>query len=190
MCKDAARPLRFKMLAMILAPALFGYMGSSALAANPPISNYVPIATNTTTTTLTASTSSGRVGVDKAGNVFYINHSSPYTLYELPAATPTTPVPLINGLASIGSNAAFVDASGVLWVTASAANQTLIEIPALNGIPNTALVTGNGNYSSASGLAVSNITTLCTAAPTAPCSWGSSSIATNVTNNISGIVDV
>ena len=156
MCKEAARPLRFKMLAMIFAPALLGYTASSAFAANPPISNYVPIATNTTTTTLTASTSAGRVGVDKAGNVFYINHSSPYTLYELPAASPATPVPLINGLASIGSNAAFVDASGVLWVTANAINQTLIEIPALNGIPNTALVTGNGNYSSASGLAVSN----------------------------------
>lgn len=186
MRKDAARPLWLKMVAMTLAPALFGSMATNAFAA----SNYVPIATNTTTSTLIASTSSGRVGVDKAGNVFYINHTSPYVLYELPVATPSTPVPLIYGLASIGSNAAFVDASGVLWVTGNASS-TLIEIPASNGIPNTALVTGNGSYNSASGgLATSAITTACTASPTAPCAWGSSSIATNLTSNISGIVDV
>jgi hypothetical protein len=187
MSKDAAMPLRSKMLAMILAPALFGCMAGNAFAQ----SNYIPTVVPSATVTLTTSTASGRVGVDKAGNVFYINHASPYTLYELPAATPTTPVPLIYGLASSGSNAAFVDASGVLWVTANTSNQPLVEVPASNGIPNTALVTGNGSYISANGgLPVGTITTLCTATPTTLCSWGSSSIATNVTSNITGIVDV
>ena len=187
MRKDAARPLWLKMLAMTLAPALFGSMATNAIAQ----SNYVPSGVPTVTSTLSASTSSGRVGVDRAGNVFYINHASPYTLYELPAATPTTPVPLIYGLAATGSNAAFVDASGVLWVTVNSGTQTLVEIPALNGVPNTALVTGSGSYNGASGgLAVSAITTACTASPTASCAWSNSSIATSLTSSISAIVDV
>ena len=110
MRKAAARRLRLKMLALTLMLALFGVMVTSAFAQ----SNYIPSGVPTVTSTLTASTSSGRVGVDRAGNVFYINHASPYTLYELPAATPTTPVPLIYGLAATGSNAAFVDASSML----------------------------------------------------------------------------
>jgi hypothetical protein len=187
MCKDAARRLRFKMLVLTLALTLFGSIASNVIAQSTYIPNGVP----TVTSTLTASIASGRVGVDKAGNVFYINHASPYTLYELPATAPGAPVPLIYGLAATGSNAAFVDAGGVLWVTVNAGNRTLIEIPAINGIPNTALITGNGSYSSAGGgLAASVISTACTAVPTAPCSWGNSSIATNVTSSISAIVDV
>jgi len=186
MRKAAARRLRLKMLALTLMLALFG-VATSAFAQ----SNYIPSGVPTVTSTLTASTSSGRVGVDRAGNVFYINHASPYTLYELPAATPTTPVPLIYGLAATGSNAAFVDASGVLWVTVNSGTQTLIEIPALNGIPNTALVTGSGSYNGASGgLAVSAIATACTASPTALCAWSNTSIATSLTSSISAIVDV
>ena len=189
MFKSAGSPMRLKTQLLTFALALCVCMGSNAFAVT---SNYIPVAVNTTTTTVYASTTPGRVGVDKAGNVFYINHASPYTLYEVPASAPTTQVPLIYGLAATGSNAAFVDASGALWVTIGANSITLVEIPAANGIPNTALVTGASGYVSANGglQATTSNFTACAASPAAPCYWGTT-IGSSVTSGyISGVVDV
>ena len=161
-------------------------------AAQTPYSSYIPTAVPTATSTLftngTTSISPGRVAVDKAGNAFFIGHVSglPSTLYEIPAASPVvtvaTPTPLINGLGQANSNSAFVDAAGTLWVAnGNGLGAALIEIPAANGIPNVGAITGNTNYNPG-GLSVSNISTACTAAPTAPCVWTTGSIGSSLTS--------
>ncbi len=162
---------------------------ASATAQNP-YSPYIPTAVPTATTTLYKGSSSiapGRVGVDKAGNVFYVGHASGAsgTLYEVPAASPavtiTTPTALISGLGQLNSNAAFVDSSGTLWVSnGNGSGGAMIEIPAANGVPDVAAITANSSYSS-TGLALSNITTPCTATPSAACVWSASSIDSSLT---------
>ncbi len=121
--------------------------------------SYVPAIVPTASTTLyTSSTviSPGRVGVDRAGNVFYIAvGGSSSSLMEIPAAATTgsnsAPVTLLTALGSSNVRAVFVDVNGNLWVStgnnegamAPGASGTdyvaLVEIPGLNGIPNTAL---------------------------------------------------
>ncbi len=156
--------------------------------------SYVPPVVTTASTTLFSNGSTsmgpGRVGVDKAGNVFYINHVSPYTLYEIPAASPavtvTTPVPLITGLGVNNSNAVFVDANGNLWVANGNGSATpaggssesigLVKIPATGGIPNTAALTAGGETLNV--VAAVN----CTATSTMPCVYQDNTFATNITN--------
>jgi len=193
---SAGRPMRLKRLLQTLALAICGTVVSTAHAAT---SNYIPVAVNSTTTTLygnsSTSTTPGRVGVDKAGNVFFINHpsSGTATLYEIPASAPTTQVPLLSGLALTGSNAAFVDASGALWVTVDNSSLTLAVIPASSGIPNTALVTGISGYSSTTGLAVTNTavaTCSSTATPTTLCAYGTNIASTVTGGYVNMIVDV
>ncbi len=159
--------------------------------AQTPYSSYIPTAVPTATSTLFTSgataISPGRVAVDKAGNAFYIGHvsSSTGTLYEIPASSPvvtvSSPTPLISGLGAANSNSAFVDAAGTLWVSnGNGSGGALIEIPASNGVPNTAAITGNSNYGS-TGLPLTNITTACTAASTTACTWSASSIGSSLT---------
>jgi len=166
-------------------------LAGSASAQTNPYSPYIPNAVPTATTTLytagSTTISPGRVGVDKAGNVFYIGHASgaAATLYELPAASPAvtiaTPRPLISGLGQLNSNSAFVDASGTLWLSnGNGAGGPLFEIPAANGVPNVAAITGNSGYV-ATGLPLSAITTACSASSTAPCVWSASSISSTFT---------
>ncbi len=160
-----------------------------AAAQNNPYSPYIPTAVPTATTTLytgSAPITPGRVGVDRAGNVFYIGHtSSSGTLYEIPAASPAatvgTPTALISGLGQLNSNSAFVDASGALWVSnGNGTGAALIELPALDGVPNVAAITGNSSYVS-TGLPLASLTTTCTASGTAPCVWSSGSIDSTLT---------
>jgi Chitobiase/beta-hexosaminidase C-terminal domain len=176
---------------MLVALADVSGIGASA-SAQQPYSSYIPNAVPTATSTLftngTTSIAPGRVAVDKAGNAFFIGHVSglPSTLYEIPAASPvvtvSTPTPLINGLGQTNSNSAFVDAAGTLWVSnGNGLGAALIEIPASNGIPNTAAITGSSNYNSG-GLSLINVSTACTAAPTAPCVWTAGSIGTSLTS--------
>ena len=130
--------------------AIAGLLVASAAAQSNPYSAYIPTAVPTATTTLykgSASIAPGRVGVDKAGNVFYVGHTSGSggTLYEIPAASPavtvTAPTALISGLGQLNSNSAFVDSSGALWVSnGNGAGGSLIEIPAANGVPNVAAI--------------------------------------------------
>jgi len=168
-------------------------LGIAAPAAQA-VSNYVPPVVTTASTTLFSNGSTsigpGQVAVDKAGNVFYINHVSPFTLYEIPYAAPavtvTTPVPLITGLGQFNSNGVLVDSNGNLWVangngtvTASGGSTEyigLIEVPALNGIPNTGALTAGGETVTA--IAATN----CTATSTMPCVWQDNTFATNITN--------
>jgi sugar lactone lactonase YvrE len=167
-----------------------------AIAAPPALalSNYVPPIVTTANTTLfsnsSAAISPGQVAVDKAGNVFYVSHASPFTLFEIPYAAPavtvTTPVTLITGLGQYNSNGLFVDPKGNLWIAngngtgtpAGGSNEYigLIEIPALNGIPNTGALTAGGETVGA--VAAAN----CTAASTVPCVWQDNTFATNITN--------
>ncbi|MDR3734101.1 MAG: chitobiase/beta-hexosaminidase C-terminal domain-containing protein [Acidobacteriaceae bacterium] len=160
--------------------------------AQTPFSNYIPTAVPTATSTLfangTTAISSGRVAVDKAGNVFYVGHvsGSASTLYEIPApstiATISAPTALISGLGQVGSNSAFVDAVGTLWLSnGNGAGASLLEIPAADGIPNTAAITGNSNYGSA-GLPLTNITTACTATSATACTWSASGIGSSLTS--------
>jgi len=161
-----------------------------AAAQNNPYSPYIPVAVPTATTTVyTAGTtvlSPGRVGVDRAGNVFYIGHNGTTgTLYEIPAsstvATVTTPKALISGLGQLNSNSAFVDASGSLWLSnGNGAGGPLFEIPASNGVPNVAAITAASGYG-ATGLPLSGISTACTATSTTPCAWSASSISSSFT---------
>jgi hypothetical protein len=159
---------------------------------------YVPPVAITATTTLFAqsSISPGRVAVDKAGNVFFQNESNaqngPTTLYEIPYAAPavtaTAPIPLISGLGLYKSEGVFVDPNGNLWVTGgpgfpgttppggSPENIGLVEIPALNGIPNTAAIPSGGE--TADQVAANN----CTATSTAPCVWQNSSYGGSFAN--------
>jgi hypothetical protein len=175
---------QLKLLALTLMLMLLGNLTGVAAAAIP--SYYIPTAVPTSTSTLYAGASGlnpGRVSVDKAGNVFYIGHvsgASTSTLYEIPASSPvvtvTTPTPLITGLAQYNANSTFVDAAGNLWVSNGNVSVTgtgpLYEIPASNGIPNTASLSG--------GVVLTTITAPCTAAPTTPCVF-SSSTAHNIT---------
>ena len=171
-----------------------GAMAFAALLAGPaaaqstPYSSYIPTAVPTATTTLytgSATIAPGRVGVDRAGNVFYIGHtSSSTTLYEIPAASPAvtvaTPTPLISGLGQANSNSVFVDASGALWVSnGNGSGGALIELPAVNGVPNVAAIKNNSSYGT-SGLALTNITAACTASSTDPCVWAPNSIETSL----------
>ena len=153
--------------------------------------SYVPAVVSTASTTLFSngptSIGPGRVAVDKAGNVFYINHLSPYTLYEIPAASPavtvTTPVTLITGLGQYNANGVFVDSNGNLWVAnGNAAN--LLEIPASGGIPNTAALAAGGEAAS------TVAATSCTATSTVPCAWPANSYASNITNYYSQPSDI
>ena len=141
---------------------------------------YVPAIVPTASTTLYTSSaviSPGRVAVDRAGNVYFVAVvGSSSTLMEIPAATQTgtnpAPVTLITGLGQYNSKAAVVDINGNLW--ASTGNQEqenssdyvdLVEIPALNGVPNIALVgssgislaTADANHCTATGAAVCTV---------------------------------
>lgn len=164
---------------------------ASAAAQTNPYSSYIPNAVPTATTTLysagSTTISPGRVGVDKAGDVFYIGHASGSggTLYEIPAASPavtiTAPTPLISGLGQLNSNSAFVDAAGVLWLSnGNGAGGPLFEIPAANGVPNVAAIKGSSSYG-ATGLPLSTITSACSATSTAPCVWSAASINSSFT---------
>ena len=154
--------------------------------------SYVPEVVSTASTTLfsngTTSMGPGRVAVDKAGNVFYINHVSPYTLYEIPAASPavtvTTPVTLITGLGQYNANGVSVDSNGNLWVANGNGANGLLEIPASGGIPNVAALTAGGEAAS------TVAATSCTATSTVPCAWPSNSYASNVTGYYSQPSDV
>ncbi len=154
-------------------------------------SHVPPVVVSASTTLFSNGTTSigpGQVAVDKAGNVFYINHTSPYTLYEIPAASPavttTTPVALITGLGQYNSNGVFVDPKGNLWVANGNGSATvgsgteyigLIEIPAnANGIPNTAALTAGGETVAA--VAAAN----CSATQTVPCVWQDYTYASNI----------
>jgi len=163
--------------------------GSLAAQSNP-YSAYIPVAVPTATTTLyTAGAtviSPGRVGVDRAGNVFYIGHSGTTgTLYEIPAASPaatiTTPTALISGLGQLNSNSAFVDASGALWLSnGNGAGGPLFEIPAASGVPNIAAITSSSSYT-ATGLPLSGVTAACSATSTTACAWSATSISSTLT---------
>lgn len=177
-------------LLQVGAAALAALLAGQAAAQNNPYSAYIPTAVVTATTTLysgSATIAPGRVGVDKAGNVFYIGHpsGSTGTLYEIPAASPAvtvaTPTPLISGLGAANSNSAFVDASGALWVSnGNGTGPALVEVPAMNGVPNVAAITSNSNYGS-TGLPLANVTTACAASVTDPCAWAPNSIESSLT---------
>ena len=170
--------------------AIAGMLAASATAQTNPYSAYIPTAVPTATTTLytgSASIVPGRVGVDKAGNVFYVGHTSGSggTLYEIPAASPaitvTAPTALISGLGQLNSNSAFVDSSGVLWISnGNGAGGALIEIPAANGVPGVAAIKASSGYTS-TGLPLSNITAACTATSSAACLWSAASIESTLT---------
>ncbi len=191
MYKSGGSLSRFKMWVPTLMLAVLADVagvGAAAVAQSNVYSNYIPTAVPTATSTLftnATSISPGRVAVDKAGNAFYIGHvSGSATLYEIPASSPvvtvSTPTPLITGLGPANANSAFVDAAGTLWVSnGNGSGGALIEIPASNGIPNVAAITGSSSYSS-TGLALTNITTSCTAAPSALCVWSASSLGSSL----------
>ncbi|SNT10324.1 Chitobiase/beta-hexosaminidase C-terminal domain-containing protein [Granulicella rosea] len=172
--------------------ALIAVSARSSMAQTNPYSFYIPTAVTTATTTLysagSTSIAPGRVGVDKLGNVFYVNHTSgtSSTLYEIPAASPaatiTSPTPLVSGLGALNSNSVFVDASGALWVSnGNGAGAALVEIPAASGVPNIAAIKANSGYV-ATGLPIGSLTTACTASATAPCVWSASSINSSFTS--------
>lgn len=179
-------------LAMLLAALgdFSGVMGAASAQSNP-YSSYIPVAVPTATSTLftngSTAISPGRVGVDKLGNTFYVAHvsGSASALYEIPntgiAGTTNSPTPLITGLGQVNSNSVFVDAAGALWVSnGNGTGGSLIEIPAVDGVPNVAAITGNSNYGS-TGLPMTNVTDTCSATSTAPCTWSASSIESNLT---------
>ena len=170
--------------------AIAGVLVAPAAAQNNPYSAYIPTAVPTATTTLytgAASIAPGRVGVDKAGDVFYVGHTtgSSGTLYEVPAASPavtvSAPTALVSGLGQLNSNSAFVDSSGALWVSnGNGSGGALIEIPAASGVPNVAAIKASSSYSS-SGLPLSNITAACTATSSTACVWSAASIGSTLT---------
>jgi hypothetical protein len=145
-------------LAVALVLAALGSTAASTLTAQ----SYVPPIESTASTTLYTSPaviSPGRVAVDKAGNVFYmLNGGSTSTLMEIPAASPavtnTAPLTLITGLGQYNAVAVQVDANGNLWATVGngtalpAGGSTdyisMVEIPAVGGIPNTAAIPSGG----------------------------------------------
>ena len=82
--------------ALVTAAAVLASLGvlTVPVEAQNPYSSYIPTAVPTATTTLyTASgtISPGRIAVDKAGDAFYIAHTSgaASTLYELPVSSST-----------------------------------------------------------------------------------------------------
>lgn len=192
--KPAFGSIAARAVQLIQAAAAVSMLAAPAPAASAqtyPYSVYIPTAVPTSTTTLyTAGTTSiapGRVGVDRAGNTFFVGHvsGSASTLYEIPAASPavtvTAPTPILSGLGALNSNSAFVDSSGALWVSnGNGAGGALIEIPAANGIPNVAAITSSSSYS-ATGLPLSNVTTTCRASSTTACVWPASSIISQLT---------
>ena len=164
---------------------------SAGMAAPAQAQSFIPPVVATAQTTLLSGASSanpGQVAVDKAGNVFFINHNSPVTLYEIPAASPAAnnnaPIALITGLGQYNSNGLFVDPKGNLWVangngTATVNNATayigFVEIPAgTNGIPNT------------SGLSSTTVQTFagtnCSTSSTTVCVWPANTFAVNITS--------
>jgi sugar lactone lactonase YvrE len=170
----AFRGVRLQHVASASVAAALSLSASAVLA-----QSYVPAIVPTASTTLYTSAaviSPGRVAVDRAGNVYMVAVvGSSSTLMEIPAATQTgtnaAPVTLITGLGQYNSKAAVVDANGNLW--ASTGNQEqenssdyvdLVEIPALNGVPNTGLVgsgislaTADANHCTATGTAVCTV---------------------------------
>jgi len=153
--------------------------------------SYVPPIVTTATTTLytgTGSISPGQVAIDKAGNVFYVDHTSS-TLYEIPATSPSvvtaTPVPLITGIGQYNSDGLFVDPKGNLWIANGNGSATIggstayigfVEVPAgANNIPNTASITSTNNTVTSIGA------TSCTATSTVPCIWNDNAFAQNIT---------
>ncbi len=160
-------------------------------------SNYVPPIVATSNTTLLSSATSispGRVGVDRAGNVYYIvNGGTSSTLMEIPATVPavitSTPVTLVTGLGQYNAYSAFVDAKGNLWVTVGNGTATvggstdylsLIEIPAVNGLPNTAAIPAGGESLSALDA------THCSATPTTPCTYQNYKLNSPASSPING----
>jgi len=153
--------------------------------------SYVPPIVTTATTTLytgTGSISPGQVAIDKAGNIFYIDHTSS-TLYEIPATSPTVvttaPVALITGIGQYNSDGVFVDPKGDLWIANGNGSATIggstayigfVEVPAgANNIPNTASITSTNNTVTSIGA------TSCTATSTVPCIWNDNAFAQNIT---------
>jgi sugar lactone lactonase YvrE len=126
--------------------------------------SYVPPAVTTAPTTLFSGSSDsngnpGRVAVDKAGNVYFIVNGSSSTLMEIPASSPpvtnSSPLTLVTGLGEYNTHAVTVDANGNLWVTTGNAGGittsngstdylSMAEIPAVNGVPNTAAIPSGG----------------------------------------------
>ena len=168
-------PKRFVAMAL----TALGCLSAPALLAQ----SYVPPVVSTVATTLfsngATSMGPGQVAIDKAGNVFYINHISPYTLYEIPHSAPavitTTPVALITGLGQYNSNGLFVDPKGDLWIANGNGTDGLYMIPATSaGIPNTA---------STNNVATTAITTACTTTVTVACFYADGTFATNITNS-------
>jgi hypothetical protein len=176
-------------VAMLVALTLC-FCATVASAQWPPV-----VMTATTTLYAQSSVAPGRVAVDKAGNVFFQNESNaggPTELYEIPyaapAATATAPIMLITGLGLYKSEGVFVDPNGNLWVTGgpgfpgttppggSSENIGLVEIPALNGIPNTAAIPAGGE--TVDQVAANN----CTATSTAPCVWQNNSYGGSFAN--------
>jgi sugar lactone lactonase YvrE len=175
--------LRLAMAAGILTA---GILPSKAVA-----QSYIPPVVTTATTTLytsgSTSISPGQVAVDKAGNVYFVNHTGSDTLYEIPAASPTitntAPIALITGIGQYNSNGAFVDPKGNLWIANGNGAPTvagssdyigLVEVPAgANGIPDTSSL----NSTSIVTVAATN----CTATTTVPCVWPSNTYAVNIT---------
>jgi hypothetical protein len=147
----------FKPAAALVLAAL-GSIAASTLTAQ----SYVPPIESTASTTLYTSSaviSPGRVAVDKAGNVFYmVTGGSTSTLMEIPATSPavtnTAPLTLITGLGQYNAVAVQVDANGNLWATVGngtalpAGGSTdyisMVEIPAVGGIPNSAAIPSGG----------------------------------------------
>jgi hypothetical protein len=182
------------LLLLLLGGACGALMPASAQTNSSahPFSFYIPTAVPTATSTMYASgatISPGRVGVDKKGNVFFVGHvsGSASTLYEIPASSPvvavSAPTPLLSGLGQTNAHSAFVDAGGTLWVSnGNGAGGALIEIPALNGVPDVAAITGSSNYSATTGLPLTNVTASCATSSGSPCVWPVSSIVSTLTS--------
>ena len=174
----ATRPMGSSCLTALSIAALTCLGTADAMA-----QSYVPPIVATGSTTLYSSATvitPGRVAADKAGNVFYVaTGSTSSSLMEVPAASQTgmnaAPVTLVTGLGSANAKAVVVDVNGNLWVTTGNQESTtapgatstdyvsLVEIPALNGIPNTALAkaitlgTADATHCTATGTAVCTV---------------------------------
>jgi sugar lactone lactonase YvrE len=167
--------------------------GLLALAATQGVTasaqNYVPPVSTTVVTSLLSSSAADQVAVDRAGNVYYINHSSPYSLIEIPAQTTTgvatSPVTLITGIGQYNADSAFVDSKGNLWVSNGNGTATVggnaeyigfVEVPAgANGLPNVSTL---GPTVTVAQVAATN----CTSTTAVPCVWQANSYASSVTS--------
>lgn len=190
LCRRHRTPQCIFAAAIAALTALAASIGSNAQSYIPPIA-----ITASTTLFSNGSTaiSPGRVGVDRAGNVYYmVNGGSASTLMKIPAASPaitnTSPVALITGLGQYNADVAFVDVKGNLWLSPGNGTATnsgggtdyypLVEIPAVNGIPNTAGIPAGGmTYSQVDA-------TSCTSTTTVPCTWPNYKL--NTTTNVTG----